>query len=439
MKKEKLKVLVVDDSHFDLNLIANQLDGSEFEVVLAQDSDEAVVAMRNNCFALAMVDINLGVENGSQVGRALQAANPAMATILMTGAVGNFREAFEGFDEYIVKGECEDDLLRIIRNTLYKRAMPLEIRLRRLELLYKLQPYKELVSGVYRRMKSEPAGDLDKMVGKLVKDEKFISWNVYRLETSNDTFTTGCVSTIGCIGRCKFCVHGRDYLTRLLDWQEMVAQVLHSLDSFLARGVFEANRVLQPRLNFTGMGEPLSNLKNVRMAIKRLAGLKELDFKFIITTIGREQDLKALVESLDELEMDLSRLRLYLSINFADQEMRKKMMPATKNQDLGAIRDWAFRFGEKTGNTPTASFILVPGMNDDAERIANDWGEFDIKLQSFAPSPNFRPLRTASKAQLKAFQGKLVQAGAKNVRIRTVIGGSQNAGCGSNVPDRELF
>ncbi|MFA7209465.1 MAG: response regulator [Parcubacteria group bacterium] len=439
-KNEKLKVLIVDDSHFDLTLIANQLDGSEFEVFLAQDVNEAVEAMRNNHFSLAMIDINLGVEDGSQVGRALQEADPAMATILMTGAVGNFREAFEGFDEYIVKGCCEEDLLRIIRNTLYRHMMPREIRFRRLELLYNLQPCKELLSGVYRRIISEPAGDLEKMVGKLSKDKKFISWNVYRLMTSPNAFTTSCVSTVGCIGRCRFCVHGRDYLVRLLDWQEIVAQVLYSLDSLLAKGVFEPDMVLQPKLNFTGMGEPLSNLKNVNLAIRRLAAIKDLDFRFIITTIGRELDLKMFVNSLDNLDMDLSRLRLYLSINFMDPEMRKKMMPATKNQNLAAIRDWALKFGEKTGNTTTASFILVPGMNDgDAEGMVRDWGEFDIKLQAFASSPGFKPLKTASKSQLEEFREKLVQAGAKNVRIRTVIGSSRNAGCGSNSPDRELF
>ncbi|MDP1814556.1 MAG: response regulator [Leadbetterella sp.] len=439
-EKGKKKLLVLDDSHFDLQLIASQLEGSEFEVFLAQDVAEAVEAMQNHRFAVVMIDINLGAENGSQVGRALREADPNMATILMTGAVGNFRDAFAGFDEYIVKGCCEDVLLKIIRNTMYKRAMPREVRLRRLQLLHGLYPCKELLAGVYRRVISETAGDLEKLVGKLVKDQRFISWNVYNLAPNTDMFTVSCVSTVGCVGRCKFCLHGREPLIRLLDWQEMAAQVLHSLDSLLAKGVFDLKRVLQPRLHFTGMGEPLSNLKNVMLAIKKLASIKELDFKFIITTIGREDDLRALVNNLDQLGMDLSRLRLYLSINFPNPEMRAKMMPATKGQDLEVVRGLARKFEEATGNPVTASFIFVPGLNDgDAEGMARDWGKFDIKLQAFAPSPGFAPLKTATKHQLKQFQAKLLMAGANNVRIRTVIGGSDNAGCGSNSPDQELL
>ena len=325
---------------------------------------------------------------------------------------------------------------------MYKRRMPQETRLRRLMLLRELYSCKDVITNVYRRPIVEKNGKLEKMVGKFKSDGKFMAWNAYRLIQHGNMVTSSAMTTDGCIGGCLFCVHGRSPLVRRLVWQEIVSQPLHVLDGLLAHGVFEKNTIVRPCLHLTGKGEPLSNRENVLEAIKRLAMIRELMFSFIITTIGLVKDLKALFEDLKRIDMDLKRLRIYLSINFPFSEIRGEKMPATKGQDLLEVRDLGLQLEELTGNKLTAAFLNIPGINDrddDFQKMADEWGMFDIKLQAFAPSPGFHPFPTATPAQLDESKRKLEQAGAKSVRIRTVIGGFQNAGCGSDTADPELL
>ena len=86
-----------------------------------------------------------------------------------------------------------------------------------------------------------------------------------------------CVSTqVGCAVGCRFCMTGRDGLTRQLRSAEIVAQVA------LARSRRAIRRVV-----FMGMGEPAHNMENVLEAIDLLGTEGDLATKnLVFSTVG---------------------------------------------------------------------------------------------------------------------------------------------------------
>ncbi|MDE3231495.1 MAG: response regulator [Chloroflexota bacterium] len=114
------KVLVVDDSWFDLTLIANPLRESGFEVVTAADGDEAlekVVSERPQCIVL---DVVLPKQNGFQVCRKLKQSETSrhIPVILISAKNTPLDMKWglqQGADLYIVKPFGKEQLLSGVR------------------------------------------------------------------------------------------------------------------------------------------------------------------------------------------------------------------------------------------------------------------------------------------------------------------------------------
>lgn len=448
LNENKLRILVVDDEVIILHSIRANLRG-EYDVDIAKNPAEARRAMDNNSYAVVLMDITLGPkkeDNGFILGKELKEKYPDTAFIMMSGVVGNFRGAYAGFDDYIVKVFSEESLKRAIKNAIYVKSMPLSIRLRRDEMLKDIIQNKESISGVHRTIVDDPKrGKLEKIQGYLGQDGSGIClpWSAYQLMMHQGIFTVAVATTLGCVGNCEeICVDGRRPLERRLNWKEIVAQFLHGLDSLMAMGVFEMNQPAKPVMHATAMGEPLSNLENLLKAIVAILSIENLNAKAIITSICRQKELTALIDSLEPLGIDLSRLRLYCSLNSPFPVIRERLMRGTKGQDLTAIRELLLKFWKITGNIPTISMIVIPGLNDrpeDFRELAAKWGDvFEYKLQAFAPSPGFAPQPTATMDQLMMYKYRLHEVGITKVRVREIVGNLVNAGCGSCVSDEEL-
>jgi len=430
------KILVVDDNNADLEYIRIGL-GEEFSVTTAMNSQETVGALKKEVFDVALIDVRLGPESGISLGKVVRDIDPQMAIILITGMAENYRNSGLGFDDYVIKGIAPDHLAAIVRNAIYQRRMSRNARIRRLEMLRDFLPEcKEQISDFHRLVAGEYMhGDVERLTGTWMRDRLRVSWVVYNLpEHGSNTFTVGVASTVGCGRGCQFCLSADQPVRRVLDWKEIVCQVLYGLDSFHARGIFEVPRKVKPYVNFTCEGEPFVNLENVMEAVRCLSKVKDMGFEFIITSVGLPEKLQVFISRFSGLK----NIRHYWSVNSCIPEIRGQLMPSTRKQNIREIRDLYQRIAELTGRPVTASFILIPGLNDsyaDVQAIADLFGNgrpFEIKLQAYVAPPVFRRYPTAAQAQLKEFKTKLERAGLV-CRIRNIVGAESFSGCGSTV------
>lgn len=443
--KKVYKVLIVDDQEVTLKMLKLILEGEEgmtdqFQVVTALDSKQALEALGNTVINAALIDMNLVGERGQDVAAVVSSVDPNAVILLMTANPNNFNQPIPESYVHLVKTSSGKHMAAVIRQAIHERNMPRALRLRRAEIRSSLLAgtIRESIGSLHRQPGgADSHGDWEKLNG-IISDDKTsakVAWTVYRLNEHNpESFTIGVASSIGCIGKCKFCRHGSQKLIRGLTPDEIVCQVLYGLDSYLARGIFDVPKIISPSVNFTSEGEPFANLDNVMEAIRLLSEVEEMGFEFIITSIGLLSKLKIFLERYVDV---FPKVRHYWSLNSVDHSKRAEIMPHTACCDLEATRDIYQEIAVRTGSPVTASIILIPGLNDsdaDVEGLARLLGNrpFDIKLQSFHGSPDFHPFPEASKEQLEAFQEKLIRAGM-TCRIRYVVGGESLAGCGSTV------
>lgn len=171
---------------------------------------------------------------------------------------------------------------------------------------------------------------------------------------------TLCVSSqAGCAVRCRFCATGTMGFMRNLDSGEIVDQLL------------QAGRISNRRITnivFMGMGEPMLNLKSVLKAcgiINDIHGPALAQKRITISTVGIAQGLKKFVENAH-------RLGLAISLHSADEEKRKKIIPAAQKNSLKDILALAKLYTEKTGRRVYFEYLLLGGLTDtiaDAKKL----------------------------------------------------------------------
>jgi len=174
---------------------------------------------------------------------------------------------------------------------------------------------------------------------------------------------TLCVSSqAGCGMACVFCATGTLGLTRNLRADEIVAQVVHML---------ETTGWEDPGFNivFMGMGEPLANYNSTVKAIRILnaeAGLNVGSRRITVSTVG-------LVPQIHRLAREGMQLGLALSLHATTDELRDKLVPVNRRYPLRELLRAAEYYATTTGRRITLEYILLGGVNDhkgDAERLA---------------------------------------------------------------------
>jgi len=86
VKKEKMKILLVDDEMSMLALIKRTLEKREFTVVTASSGEEALVEFKKGGFDLVLLDINMEGFNGIQTLKKMKEFNSGALVIMLTGA-----------------------------------------------------------------------------------------------------------------------------------------------------------------------------------------------------------------------------------------------------------------------------------------------------------------------------------------------------------------
>ncbi len=162
---------------------------------------------------------------------------------------------------------------------------------------------------------------------------------------------TVCISTqVGCPLGCLFCATGLLGLKRNLKGFEIASQI---------QLVQKSIKDKLTNIVFMGMGEPLLNIANVFTALEIITssiGLGISQRHITISTAG-------IIEGIDKLLNSKWKVKLAISLNFADQSMRENYMPVAKKNPLKEILKLARLYSAKK-ELVTFEYVLIKNLND---------------------------------------------------------------------------
>ena len=235
-------------------------------------------------------------------------------------------------------------------------------------------------------------------------------------------YNTLCVSSqVGCRMGCKFCQTGRMGLKRNLGVEEITGQ-LYNARHHLGKKI--------KNIVFMGMGEPFDNFEAVMKAVAVMKEQRGFDIAprhITISTCGLVPGIKALEK------MDLPGLRLAVSINAANDDIRSRIMPINQAFPLDKIKDALSRFPLGPRGTFMFEYILIKDLNDSedqARALADFIHPLPVRLNliPFNPVSGFDHGTPDDKA-LNRFADILTQGGVFVIK-RWSKGRSVSAGCG---------
>ncbi len=115
------RLLLVDDEVGYLEVLSKRLTHRGFDVTTASSGEEAIRALRNWEFDLAVVDLKMEDMDGIEVLKVLKRMDPALQVIILTGH-GSERAARDGLAhgafDYLIKPIGLDPLIERIRAAL---------------------------------------------------------------------------------------------------------------------------------------------------------------------------------------------------------------------------------------------------------------------------------------------------------------------------------
>jgi twitching motility two-component system response regulator PilH len=123
VKMSNAKILVTDDSPTDLKVICQPLISKGYDVITAEDGEEALEKAEANQPALMILDVIMPKMNGFQVCRKVK-TTPGLEGIKVILLTGKNQESDEfwgmkqGADAYMTKPFDEDALLKNVSNLL---------------------------------------------------------------------------------------------------------------------------------------------------------------------------------------------------------------------------------------------------------------------------------------------------------------------------------
>ena len=121
---EKIRLLLVDDEEAYVNVLANRFQRRSIETTKTYSGTEALRAMRNHEFDVAVLDLKMEDMDGIEVLKVFKRIDPRMEVIMLTGH-GSAEAAKQGVEagafDYLMK-PCEfNALVQKVREAAEKR------------------------------------------------------------------------------------------------------------------------------------------------------------------------------------------------------------------------------------------------------------------------------------------------------------------------------
>ncbi|WP_326716560.1 23S rRNA (adenine(2503)-C(2))-methyltransferase RlmN [Vagococcus jeotgali] len=169
-----------------------------------------------------------------------------------------------------------------------------------------------------------------------------------------------CVTTqIGCNIGCTFCASGLLKKQRNLTTGEIVAQIMkvqHYLDD-QGKGERVSHIVVM------GIGEPFDNYKNVMNFLTIMNDSKGLHIGARHVTVSTS----GLVPKIKEFAENGLQVNLAISLHAPNNEVRTSIMQINKAYPIERLMDAVDFYLEKTNRRITFEYIMLAGVNDQAE------------------------------------------------------------------------
>lgn len=179
---------------------------------------------------------------------------------------------------------------------------------------------------------------------------------------------TLCVSSQhGCAMGCTFCLTATMGLGRQLTPGEMAGQV-HQVNRDLVENVGLPGPRPLTNLVFMGMGEPLHNFDNLKVALGILLSGDGPNFSHRHVTVSTS----GLVPAIERLGRE-TEVKLAISLNATTDEVRNEIMPVNRKWPIDKLLEACRQFPMRQGRRITFEYVLLAGVNDtddDARRLA---------------------------------------------------------------------
>jgi 23S rRNA (adenine2503-C2)-methyltransferase len=172
---------------------------------------------------------------------------------------------------------------------------------------------------------------------------------------------TLCVSSqVGCGMACDFCLTGEMGLKRNLGIFEIVEQI-----AAVKRDLPEGKGITN--LVFMGMGEPLTNTKNLYPSLEILLHPECFNFSRHHITVSTS----GLADEVEKFG-DKTPVKLAISLNATTDHVRDVVMPINKKYNLERLLDACAKTNLPKRNQITFEYVMLHGVNDtmdDAKRM----------------------------------------------------------------------
>tara|TARA_B100001248_G_scaffold262728_1_gene261743 strand:- start:15710 stop:16762 length:1053 start_codon:yes stop_codon:yes gene_type:complete len=238
---------------------------------------------------------------------------------------------------------------------------------------------------------------------------------------ANDRLTICLSSEVGCNMACRFCYTGKQKLRRRLSTAEIVGQFVVASDSLKN----ESRRITN--IVFMGMGEPLDNSDNVFNAIDIITnefGYNLSRRKITVSTSGLVPQMPRIWES---------RVRLAVSLNASNDEIRDYVMPINKRYPLKDLLAACKEYTQQTKDRVTFEYVLLKGVtdrNEDAVRLNQLLKHIPCKINliPFNEHPGTEFHRPSDES-IERFHQKMMSYGYQTI-VRKTMGRDIYAACG---------
>jgi DNA-binding NtrC family response regulator len=118
-----MKILVVDDEDIVLESCQAVFELEGFEAVAVPSADKALEAMKNEAFALLLIDVKMPQKNGMYLMEKIKEQWPDIPIVVMSGyyTAETMKEAIKmGAATFIAKPFEPDELLKTVRRVISK-------------------------------------------------------------------------------------------------------------------------------------------------------------------------------------------------------------------------------------------------------------------------------------------------------------------------------
>ena len=227
-------------------------------------------------------------------------------------------------------------------------------------------------------------------------------------------------SQVGCNMGCTFCASGLAKKVRNLTLAEMLLQI---------QGVIDLSQLKPTHVVIMGIGEPFDNYETVMDFIDTINhphGYAIGKRHITVSTSGLAPQIEAFAER--EKQVNLA-----ISLHAPTDALRSSLMPINRKYSLKRLMQSVDTYLSLTSRRITFEYIMIKDVNDrdeDAEALIElvRGRRAYVNLIPYNPVSEFA-YETSSKAQLKRFYDRLMQAGIQ-ATTRKEKGDQVNAACG---------